>query len=93
PQPEWRHNARLTWSPDRSTSLSLAWRYIGPTALSTTSSNSFLNGSPDPIDARLPAYNYFDLTASFTVNDNLSLRLGATNLFDKNPPAIDTNLL
>ncbi|WP_246847984.1 TonB-dependent receptor domain-containing protein [Sphingomonas beigongshangi] len=93
PQPEWRHNARLTWSPDRNTSLSLAWRYIGPTALSSTSSNEFLNGSPDPIDARIRPYHYFDLTAAFTVNENLSLRIGATNLFDRNPPAIDTNLL
>ena len=93
PNPTWRHNLRLTWSPDAKTSLSFNWRYLDATRLSTTSSNSFLTGDPDPINARLPAYSYFDLSAALAVSDNLTLRIGANNLLDKNPPALASGVL
>jgi iron complex outermembrane receptor protein len=37
---------------------------------------------------RIPAYNYFDLTARFEVNENFSMTVGASNLFDKTPPIV-----
>jgi outer membrane receptor protein involved in Fe transport len=80
-------NLRVTWKPDAKTSSSFNWRYIDKTKLSTTSSNSFLTGAADPIDSRLPAYSYFDLTAGVEVDRNLTLRIGANNLLDKSPPA------
>ena len=93
PNSTWRHNLRLTWTPDDKASLSFNWRYFDASRLSTTSSNSFLTGDPDPIDTRIPAYSYFDLTAALAVNDNLSLRIGANNLLDKNPPALASGVL
>lgn len=93
PNPTWRHTMRATWMPDDRTSLSFNWRYLAPTRLSSTSSNSFLTGDPDPIDERLPAYSYFDLTAALSVNENLTLRIGANNLLDKNPPALASGVL
>ena len=93
PNPTWRHNLRLTWSPDDKTSLSFNWRYLDATRLSTTSSNSFLTGDADPIDARIPAYSYFDLSAALAVSGNLTLRIGANNLLDKNPPALASGVL
>ncbi|WP_271299558.1 TonB-dependent receptor domain-containing protein [Sphingomonas sp. CV7422] len=93
PNPTWRHNLRVTWSPDDTVSLSANWRYLDATRLSSTSSNSFLTGDADPIDARIPAYSYFDLTAAVAINDNLSLRLGANNLLDKSPPALASGVL
>ncbi|MDR6146027.1 iron complex outermembrane receptor protein [Sphingomonas sp. SORGH_AS870] len=93
PNPVWRHNLRVTWKPDAKTSLSFNWRYIDKTKLSTTSSNSFLTGAADPIDSRLPAYSYFDLTAGVEVDRNLTLRIGANNLLDKSPPALASGVL
>jgi outer membrane receptor protein involved in Fe transport len=37
---------------------------------------------------RIPAYNYFDLTARFSVTDHFDLTLAAYNLFDKQPPVV-----
>lgn len=93
PNPVWRHTLRVTWSPDEKVSLSANWRFINATRLSTTSSNSFLTGPADPIDERLPSYSYFDLTAAVAVTENLSLRIGANNLLDKNPPALASGVL
>ncbi|MEH3159761.1 MAG: TonB-dependent receptor [Sphingomonas taxi] len=93
PNPVWRHTLRVTWSPDDKVSLSANWRFIDATRLSTTSSNSFLTGAADPIDERLPSYSYFDLTAAVSVTENLSLRIGANNLLDKNPPALASGVL
>ena len=36
----------------------------------------------------VPAYNYFDLTASMTFAEKFTFRVGANNLFDKTPPII-----
>ncbi|MBI0475477.1 TonB-dependent receptor [Sphingomonas sp. MA1305] len=93
PNPVWRHNLRLTWQPDEIASLSFNWRFINKTKLSTTSSNSYLTGAPDPIDERIAPYSYFDLTAAVAVNSNLTLRLGANNLLDKSPPALASGVL
>ena len=37
---------------------------------------------------RIPAYNYFDLTARFSVTDHFDLTLAAYNIFDKQPPVV-----
>lgn len=86
PTPTWRHNARLTWSPDDKASLSFNWRYMSAVDL-------FGDAAADPIDGRIPAYSYFDLTAAVAVTDNLALRIGANNLLDKNPPALASGVL
>ena len=95
PQPAWRHQARLTWSdPDRIGSISLNWRYIGPTSLSINTDDPFLAGTdPYVINARLPAYNYFDLATTVTVKKGITFRAGINNLFDKDPPAIAQGLV
>ena len=35
---------------------------------------------------RIPAYDYFDLTAQFEVARSFQLTIGVQNLFDKQPP-------
>ncbi|MFN2258628.1 MAG: hypothetical protein ABR601_02180, partial [Parasphingopyxis sp.] len=34
------------------------------------------------------SYNWFDLNASYDVNDNLRLTAGVNNIFDTDPPTI-----
>ena len=85
PLPHWRHIARLTWNSG-GTSLSLHWRYIGGSDIAA------IKYPPhDPFsdrDAKLPAYNYFDVSGLFNVGSNYELRLGVNNIFDKQPPIV-----
>ncbi len=97
PMPKYRHELRTTWTtPWRGFSLSLNWRYIGPSNLDLNQSgNTFLatQGSSffDTADAHIPAYNYFDLSASVRLTDRIVARAGINNLFDKDPPILDAN--
>ncbi len=94
PQPAWRHNFRTTWeTPWKDVELSLAWRYIGGSKLDMNTSDPFLTGGDgfyDALDAKIEAYNYFDLTTSFKVKGN-TVRVGVNNLFDKDPPVLDSS--
>ena len=93
PSPAWRHQARLTWTdPANVGSLSLNWRYVGPTSLTNNTDDPFLTGDPYVINAHLPAYNYFDLAATVTVRKGIAFRAGVNNLLDKDPPAVAQGL-
>lgn len=92
PIPKWRHKARLTWEPPYPFTLSLEWRYIGATDFDGNSSNAFLHENIyNAIDGRLPAYSYFDVTATWRIRDGLTARMGVDNIADKDPPTVDAN--
>ncbi|MGZ3377117.1 MAG: TonB-dependent receptor domain-containing protein, partial [Phenylobacterium sp.] len=100
PAPEWRHKARLTWNTPysygdwlKSLALSVEWRYFAKVGLDAYDSNPQLNspGNQFTIEKNLPAQNYIDLTANFTVHNNLNFRVGVQNVFDKDPPLVGTN--
>jgi outer membrane receptor protein involved in Fe transport len=100
PSPVWRHKLRLTWNTPwsygdwiKSTSLSLQWRYFGKVSLDAYDSNPQLNNPAlqFPNEKNLPAQNYIDLTANFTIHNNLNFRVGVNNVFDKDPPLVGTN--
>jgi iron complex outermembrane receptor protein len=101
PSPEWRHKARLTWNTPyaygdwfKSLSLSAQWRYFGKVTADSFDSNPQLNnpGLQVPNEQRFAAQNYIDLTANFTVHNNLNFRVGVNNVFDKDPPLAGNNL-
>jgi iron complex outermembrane receptor protein len=100
PAPEWRHKARLTWNTPwsygdwfKSLSLSAQWRYFGKTTLDAYDSNPQLNNPANqfPNERTLAAQNYIDLTANFTIHNNLNFRVGVNNVFDKDPPLTGSN--
>ncbi|HUQ10051.1 MAG TPA: TonB-dependent receptor [Steroidobacteraceae bacterium] len=93
PTPAWRHNLRAIWSGIADLAVSLNWRHFGSTRLASNSSNPLLHGDPVEINASLPAYNYIDLFGSWKARENLEIRMGVNNLFDKSPPAIAAGLL
>jgi outer membrane receptor protein involved in Fe transport len=87
PNPEWRHSLRATWStPWRGIDVSLAWRYFDEVKVDKSSSDTQLAGAFAPSDARLGSRSYIDLSGSMTFAEKYTLRLGANNLFDKDPP-------
>jgi iron complex outermembrane recepter protein len=42
-----------------------------------------------PADAKIPTISYIDLRVSYNI-DKITVRMGANNLLDKDPPIIDT---
>jgi outer membrane receptor protein involved in Fe transport len=93
PDPRWRHKYRITWATPWKLDLSVQWRYIQQVKADVNSGNADVNGGNPPsfIDGTIPAFSYIDLAASWRVRDNITLRGGVNNVFDKEPPALDTN--
>ena len=93
PSPTWRHVARFTWMTPTDTVLSLSWRHIGGTRLSSLTDNPLLSAPQTFVNSKINAYNYFDLSLTQTINKKLTLRAGVNNLFDKDPPLLAAGLL
>ena len=95
PNPTWRHKMRLSWSTPfeygdwlHDLGLSVQWRHVDKVKLDAFSDDPQLNNPAlqKATDRTLGARNYIDLTANWTMRDNLNFRVGVNNLFDKDPP-------
>lgn len=90
PRPEWRHKLLTTWNSPWDVQLNLTWRYISSVKISQTSDQPALSGSYAELNRVLKSRNYFDLSAAYQIRENVSLRAGVNNLFDKDPPLTTT---
>jgi len=89
--PKWRHTLRTTWRSPWKVDVSVAWRHIASVALETNSSDPTLNnGEFDAFNDKLGSRDYIDLTGVWRIRDQLSLRAGVTNVFDKDPPLVNS---
>jgi outer membrane receptor protein involved in Fe transport len=91
PAPEWRHSLRTNWrTPWNGLDVALTWRYVGDSTTERLNPSDQLSGdvNENGIATHISAYSYFDLTASMTLAERFTLRLGANNLFDKEPPIV-----
>ena len=94
PIPEWRHKFRATWTTPWPVTVSLAWRYISSVSLDANTNDPFMRdpaGRKNTKDASIPAYNWIDLSGTWKVRDGLTFRAGVNNVFDKDPPILDSN--
>jgi outer membrane receptor protein involved in Fe transport len=91
PYAKIRSNQRATWTWNQ-LSLGMSWRYIEGTTVQQSGTATNRAGNFLAVNESIPAYNYFDLNASYQVLKNL--RIGATvnNLTDKAPPIIGTGI-
>ena len=91
PLPHWRHVFSTDWAtPWQGLGLHAQWRYIGRTQVDALSQSPLLS-SPSTVYPgydHVPSYSYLDLSASVAVNSNVSVRVGANNVLDKDPPII-----
>lgn len=79
PNPEYRHRMPVAWNtPWGGLNAQVTWRYFG--------SVKQFGASPAPINAKLGSQNYFDLSLSMQVHEQIRLRGGVNNLFDNDPP-------
>jgi iron complex outermembrane recepter protein len=95
--PRWHHIFRTTWQTPWNISASATWRFIGSVKEDQNSGEPGLYGSAysggyDYFNAKIPAYNYLDLEATWNVNKILTIRAGASNVLDKDPPLINTTI-
>jgi outer membrane receptor protein involved in Fe transport len=92
PVAEWRHRMDATWStPWSGIDLSLGWRYFGEVERDVEASPNLqlfgeLSTGDLATDSRLGSRSYLDLSASVTLAEKYTLRIGANNLLDKDPP-------
>lgn len=80
PMPEWRHKARLTWRSPWDLEVSGTWRHISEISVD---SEDYVGP-----DAKLKAMDYFDLAGTWGVRENVTMRFGVNNIFDKAPPLV-----
>jgi outer membrane receptor protein involved in Fe transport len=78
--------------------LSLQWRHLSSATVEFSNPSSSLITSAsralrnqNSLDDKLKAMDYFDLTLTADLGKNLTWRLGATNLLDKDPPLVTSN--
>jgi len=83
PVPEYKHRMTAKWAKGPYTAQ-LLWRHIGG-----TSDDEGL-GFQVAVE-ELDAFNYFDVSGSWDVNDNLTLTGGIDNLLDEEPPILGDN--
>lgn len=65
---------RVIWTTPWNLTATLMWRHLGEVD----------DRNKDGVD--LEDIDYFDLSALWEVNDNIQLRAGINNLFDREPP-------
>ncbi|HWY96366.1 MAG TPA: TonB-dependent receptor [Steroidobacteraceae bacterium] len=93
--PRWHHIFRMTWDTPWNVSAYATWRYIGRVGNDNNDHDPSLytvawGGSYDYFNDHINAYNYLDLGATWNVNKILQVRAGANNIFDKDPPVINS---
>ena len=93
--PTWRHNLRVTWETPWDVQLSAQWRFIGRSGFDSNSPQPLLQnqeeGFYDPVLTRIPSFSYLDLAAIWAVSRHVQLRVGVSNVFDKDPPLLPSD--
>ena len=77
--------------PDRFHHMLRVAKPSSPMSMGTWILSAYGPGVNNRIDSKIKAYNYFDLAGTWTVRDGTTLRFGVNNVFDKDPPIVDTN--
>jgi iron complex outermembrane recepter protein len=107
PNPKWRHKWRVTWSSPWDFDFSVDWRHLSHVDFSENQTNPLLGSSDtwtgcpggtlhgvgDCTDAHIGAFDYFDVAVNWTVREGVQIHAGVNNIFDKEPPVMDSNTL
>jgi outer membrane receptor protein involved in Fe transport len=89
--PDWRHSLRLDWVLPADVTVGLQWRYLSSVDHERNSGEPTIGSSTRVnFGGTLESMNYFDLTASWNINEQYALRFGVLNVLDEDPPLVDT---
>ena len=81
-QPELSWNQRTTLTIG-DVDVSYLWRHIGPVRLEPLVADDFF-----PDYRRIKPFDYFDLSARFSIGDHFGLTATVSNVFDRKPPIV-----
>ncbi|WP_242528408.1 TonB-dependent receptor domain-containing protein [Novosphingobium sp. PY1] len=88
PRPKWRHKFRTTFKMANGFGASVQWRHTSSVKVEYLNPSTTLASDAYDQDLKIKSQDYFDLTLTYDIGDHLQWRLGATNIFDKQPPLI-----
>ena len=96
PQSRFKEEFRTTYLAPFGMTFSANWRHLSGATLDAVSSNPLLQfegpGFMDVYpDSKIERYNYLDLAMTYKIKDQYTFRAGVTNVFDKDPPIVDSN--
>lgn len=89
--PRWHHILRTTWNSPWDASLSLTWRYLGAVSQDVNTGNPLManpNYDYDQYNGHIGSFSWMDLEATWHPTKILTVRAGANNILDRNPPLI-----
>jgi outer membrane receptor protein involved in Fe transport len=89
--PRWHHIFRTTWNTPWDVSAALTWRYIGEVSQDADTGNPLLanpNYTYDAYNAKIGAQSYLDMEVTWHPTKILTVRAGANNVLDKDPPLL-----
>ncbi len=89
--PRWHHILRTTWNTPWQVSASLTWRYFGAVSQDADTGNPLLantNYDYDAYNARIGSFSWMDVEATWHPTKILTVRAGANNVFDRDPPLL-----
>ena len=85
PAPEYNHRFLATWMTPYDVVVSATWRHIGETRLDGTDPAD-LASRDEWLRDYMEERNYLDLAATYDVNENVSIRVGANNILGDDAP-------
>jgi iron complex outermembrane receptor protein len=95
--PRWHHIFRTTWITPWDVTGSVTWRYIGKVTQDNNTGDPTLHfntwGAYDFFNATIPSFSYLDLEATWHANKILTVRAGANNILDKDPPLLNSQIV
>lgn len=89
--PRWHHIFRTTWNTPWNVSGSLTWRYIGGVSQDANTGNPLLanpNYNYDAYNPSIGSQSYLDMEVTWHPTRILTIRAGANNVLDKDPPLL-----
>jgi outer membrane receptor protein involved in Fe transport len=101
PQPKFSSNARLTFTSNTGSTISLNWRHLSSARVEPVAPVPQLPvGTPTTAGPagivqayqRISPYDWFDLALQQQVGENLRLTLTVQNLFDRDPPDVGASV-
>lgn len=89
PLPETQWVQSTTWEKGP-IDVSLHWRHLGKTQIEAVQIDPDGDGEENvfPAFQQIDAFNYFDLTGSYSPTDWMSVRFGIYNLTEEDPPVV-----
>ncbi len=94
PNPKYRHKLRLGFTMPNGLGVSGQWRYFSSVKNDGLAGDCDISATPTctgtvaPANQRINAQSYFDLALTARLADRYNFRIGANNIFDREPPIV-----